>query len=136
MKLRYGEEIMANLKRAGASIGAAKKLVSEGYFDFAASRAYYAAFYAAAALLLSEELAFGKHSGVIAAIHQRFVKTGEMEQRYGRDLNWLFELRGVGDYGVTVHVSRQDAENAIRAAKDFLSMTSMLIEERAGRMGD
>ncbi len=97
MTPKYVEEIAANLQRAEASIRAAKELASGGYYDFVASRSYYAAFYAATALLLSEELDFSKHSGVIASIHQRFVKTGKLDRRYGRDLNWLFELRDVGD---------------------------------------
>ena len=41
----------------------------------------------------------------------------------------LFELRGVGDYGATAHVSRQDAANAVRAAENFLSATKSLIQK-------
>jgi uncharacterized protein (UPF0332 family) len=119
----------ANLQRDETSIRAAKELASGGYYDFVASRAYYAAFYAATALLLGEELEFSKHSGVIASIHQRFVKTGKLDEKYGKDLNWLFELRGVGDYGATTHVSQQDAANATRAAENFLSATKSLIQE-------
>jgi len=96
---KYAEEIAANMARAEESIQAAKQLISTGYYDFAGSRAYYAAFYAATAVLLAEELQYGKHSGVIAAIHRNFVKTGKLDQQFGRDLNWLFELRSVGDYG-------------------------------------
>jgi uncharacterized protein (UPF0332 family) len=73
-------EIAANLERAEQSVQAAKDLLASGYCDFAASRAYYAAFYAAVAILLTEELDFSKHSGVIASIHQRFVKTGKLER--------------------------------------------------------
>ncbi len=51
--------------------------VKKSHYDFAASRAYYAVFYASSALLLKEGLEFGKHSGVIAAIHQKFIKIGE-----------------------------------------------------------
>ncbi|MBN1899928.1 HEPN domain-containing protein [Candidatus Sumerlaeota bacterium] len=47
---------------------------SKNFFDFAASRAYYTAFYCATAVLLNDGLDFSKHSGVIASIHQRFVK--------------------------------------------------------------
>ena len=47
---------------------------------------------------------------------------------YGKDLNWLFELRGVGDYGATVHVSPQDAEKAIGAAEGFLHAVEALIQ--------
>jgi uncharacterized protein (UPF0332 family) len=40
----YADEIAANLERAEQSIQAARHLVSGGYYDFAASRAYYVAF--------------------------------------------------------------------------------------------
>ena len=129
MTLKYAGEITANLQRAEASIRAAKELASKSYYDFVASRAYYAAFYAATALLLSKELEFSRHSGVIASIHQRFVKTGKMDKRHGKDLNWLFELRGVGDYGATIHVSQQDAVRAIEIAEDFLETTKLLIQD-------
>jgi len=78
MQRKYEEEIAANLERAEASIQAAKDLAEGGYYDFVASRAYYAAFYAATAVLLCEELEFGKHSGVISFIHREFQdwKTG------------------------------------------------------------
>jgi uncharacterized protein (UPF0332 family) len=127
MTLRYAEEIAANLERAEKSVRAAKELASGGYYDFVASRAYYAAFYAATAALLHEGLEFAKHSGVIASIHRRFVKAGRLDKKYGKDLNWLFELRGVGDYGATVHVSQQDAERAIRAAEGFVRAMETLI---------
>jgi len=47
---QFADEIAADLERAEQSIQAARQLASGGYYDFAASRAYYAAFYAATAL--------------------------------------------------------------------------------------
>ena len=117
----YEAEVTANIERARESVEAARTLAAEGHFDFAASRAYYAAFYAATAVLLSEGFEFSRHSGVIAAIHQRFVRTGRLDQSYGKDLNWLFELRSIGDYGETRHVPEEDAEKAIDAADAFLN---------------
>ena len=122
-------EIAANVERAEASLQAAKTLAQEGFYDFVASRAYYAAFYAATALLLCDELEFSKHSGVISAIHQYFIRTGRLDERYGKDLNWLFELRGIGDYGAMVHVSQRDAEKAISKAEGFLRAAKMLLNE-------
>jgi uncharacterized protein (UPF0332 family) len=123
----YAKEIAANLERAEQSIRAAQELTAGGFYDFAASRAYYAAFYAATAALLGEGLDLSKHSGVIASIHQRFVKTGKLSKEQGKELNWLFELRNVGDYGVTVHVLQQDAERAIQAAESFLRAIKSLM---------
>ena len=128
MTLPHADEIAANLERAEQSIQAARQLASGGYYDFAASRAYYAAFYAATAVLLSEESEFSKHSAVIASIHQRYVKTGKLSKEQGKSLNWLFELRNVGDYGGTAHVSRSQVEQAIQAAEGFLLAIKSLLQ--------
>jgi uncharacterized protein (UPF0332 family) len=123
----HSAEVKANIERADQAVNAAQKLLLDGYYDFAASRAYYAVFYAASALLLQEGLEFRKHSGVLAAIHQRFIKTGRMEKEFGKNLNWLFELRSVGDYGVTAHVPAADAEQAIDSAMNFLQKARSLL---------
>ncbi len=91
----YSAEIASNLERARTNLDAAKELLEKEYYDIAASRAYYAAFYSASALLLRENIDTNKHSGVIALIHQHFVKTGKLDKEQGKNLNWLFELRGV-----------------------------------------
>jgi uncharacterized protein (UPF0332 family) len=127
MTPEYEQEIAAHLERAEQSIQAAKDLVVKGYYDFAASRAYYAAFYGAAAVLLNGGLDFSKHSGVIASIHQRFVKTGKLSKEQGKDWNRLFEIRNVGDYGGTAHVSEPQAERAILAAESFLRAIKSLL---------
>ena len=129
MTLKYADEIEANLARALQSLEAAQELSSGAYYDFAASRAYYAAFYAATALLLSKELTFSKHGGVVASIHRDFVKTGRLDVRQGRNLNWLFELRSIGDYGGLAHVTEPEAKQAIRAASEFLKAIQVLLEQ-------
>lgn len=120
MSGQYTEEVVAHLERAQKSIEAAKQLVAGLYYDFAAGRAYYAAFYAATAILLHDGVEMSKHSAVIAAVHQRYIKTGKLDKAQGKSLNWLFELRGVGDYGGLAHVSRLEVEQAITAAEQFL----------------
>ncbi len=123
----HADEIASNLERAKTNLQAARDLSEKGYHDIAASRAYYAAFYAASALLVNKGLDSGKHSGVIALIHQHFVKTGELDKEQGKNLNWLFELRGVGDYGVSVHVASGEAFRAIRVAEKFLESAKRIL---------
>ena len=120
-------EIFANLQRAETNLRAAKVLIDKEYFDIAAARAYYAAFYAASALLLSQDIDTNKHSGVIALIHQHFVKTGKLDKEQGKSLNWLFEIRGVGDYGVSVHVASGEAYLAVQVAERFLESTKQIL---------
>jgi uncharacterized protein (UPF0332 family) len=124
----HGEEIASNLERADTNLQAAGELLDKGYYDVCASRAYYAAFYAASALLLNEGIDTSKHSGVIALIHQHFVKSGQLGKEQGRNLNWLFELRSVGDYGVSLHVTMDDARRAVLVAEDFLRVVKGLLK--------
>ena len=125
----YDEEIAATLERAGTNLQVAGELLEKGYYDVCASRAYYTAFYAASALLLNEGIDTSKHSGVIALIHQHFVKTGKLSKEQGRNLNWLFELRSVGDYGVSMHVAQDDANRAVNTAVDFFDAVKALLKE-------
>jgi uncharacterized protein (UPF0332 family) len=55
------------LWRARCSLAAARLLFEAGYPDLAVSQGYYAMDYSASALLRGENLAFSKHSAVIAA---------------------------------------------------------------------
>jgi uncharacterized protein (UPF0332 family) len=124
----YRKEIQANLDRSTESIEAAKLLLQSGFPDFAASRAYYAIFYAATALLLQEGQEFSKHSGVIAAIHRQFIRSNQLPKEMGKTLNWLFELRSIADYGETQRVPTEDAELAIQSATSFVQAVRKLIE--------
>ena len=114
------DEIQAYLKRAQESLDASKKLFQQGYFEISASRSYYAAFYAASALLLKGGYRFSKHGGVIAGLHQHFIKPGLLPTQLGKDLRSLFDLRGTGDYHVTMDISKIEAEEALSKAQKFI----------------
>lgn len=121
-------EISSHLERATSSLQAAKLLLAGEFPNDAASRAYYAVFHAASALLLAQNLSFRSHTGVLRAISLNVVKPGLLDQRYGRDLNWLAELRQPADYGELRNVSLADAEEAIQIADRFLNQVQILLD--------
>jgi uncharacterized protein (UPF0332 family) len=104
-------------ERAESSLAAARTLLDEGFADFAASRAYYAAFYAATAALLARDERFKTHSGVQRAVNLHFVKPGLLGRELGQELDWLGKLRIVGDYGQRRHVPAEEARRAIDVAE-------------------
>jgi len=73
-------EQAALLKKAKDSLDASRLLVERAFYDFAVSRAYYSMFYIAEAFLFGEGLSFSKHSAVIAAFGQHFIRTGRVSQ--------------------------------------------------------
>jgi len=88
-------------------------LLKDDYVDFAASRAYYAMFYAIEALLLSKGLAFSKHSAVISTFGKEFIKTGLLDARFHRSVMEAFDVRNAGDYGSMHAVSEEKARQII-----------------------
>ena len=59
------------LGKARRNIRSARMLLADGDCDTAVSRAYFAMFYVAEALLLSKSLAYSKHSAVIAGCQRQ-----------------------------------------------------------------
>jgi len=114
------ESVLELLNKSERSIDAAKLLLSDGYPDFAASRAYYAMFYILQALMLERNLSYSKHSGVIGAFGKEFVKTGIFDIRFHRFILSAFDLRNTGDYGNSQAVSDEKAAQTIAEAVELL----------------
>ncbi len=108
-------------ERAAQALHSAKNLLSGGDSDGAASRAYYAAFYAVSALFALEGKTFTKHSALESAVHRDLVKAGLWSETLGEDYTYLRETRETGDYGGAVHVTRDEADSAIQAAERILT---------------
>ena len=87
------------LKLADENVEAAKLLLQNRFPAIASSRAYYAMFNAAEAMLLSEDLSFSKHSAVISAFGQHFAKTGLVPTHLHRAILTAQEDRQAADYG-------------------------------------
>jgi uncharacterized protein (UPF0332 family) len=83
----------------------------------AASRAYYAAFYAVSAALALQRKSYRKHCAVEAAVHRDFVKAGLWPKEIGQAYSGLLELRTLGDYGEVGNVKPENAKLAIEAAE-------------------
>jgi uncharacterized protein (UPF0332 family) len=120
-------EVNKLLDKARASQRAAGLLQNEGFSDFAASRAYYAMFYAAEALLLDRGLSFASHAAVIAAFGKEFAKTGVLDQRLHRYLIDAQDLRNVGDYATGAAISAEQVEDLMAWTEEFLTEAEALL---------
>jgi uncharacterized protein len=85
------------MARARATLGDADVLIEASRWNSALNRLYYAAFYAARALLATQNLDSSRHSGVISLFQEHFVRTGVVLQDTARALPRLFEKRQTTD---------------------------------------
>jgi uncharacterized protein (UPF0332 family) len=92
------EQLRNMLSKARRSLKAAQAHLTEADFDFAASRAYYAAFYAMEAALLTKGVTCSTHGGVLTTFSERFIKTGVLPCDFGAKAARLFRERQIGDY--------------------------------------
>lgn len=113
-------DITAQLNKAEQSLAAAELLLRQGYGEFAASRAYYAMLYAAEALLASRGQSYSSHAAVQAAYGREFAKSGDLDVRFHRWLLDAQDLRNVGDYGIGIVISDEQAGQVIAWAREFL----------------
>nr|MDO8075764.1 HEPN domain-containing protein [Candidatus Freyarchaeota archaeon] len=72
--MKKEETIKALISTAERSLDAAKELFSKKHYDFSVSRAYYAMFYCAEALLFVKDMSFSKHAAVISDFGREYVK--------------------------------------------------------------
>jgi len=101
------------LSRARDAFAEGEHLFARGSFNGSVNRFYYAAFYAARALLAVRELDSSRHSGVIALFQKHFVKSGLVPMETAKALPRAFEKRQKSDYGDFSEVTAQEAQ-AIR----------------------
>lgn len=121
------EDQAALLEQAHQSIAAAGVLLDAGYAGFAASRAYYAMFYAARALREGEGLSFSKHSAVIAAFGQHFARTGRLPAEHHRHFIQAELVRREGDYGVTSTVTPDQVKETLARADRFVALAEQYL---------
>jgi len=132
--LKFEKEILSLLEKARRSIKASKVLFSEGDYDFAISRAYYAMFYCAEAVLLTKELRFKKHSGVIAMFGKEFVKTGLLPEKLHQYLIDAYSEREKGDYEALYLQSEDEARKIIERAEEFIFEIEKFLKEKGYKL--
>ncbi len=115
------KEAEALIKKAHRYLKSAEMLLQDKDFESSVSRAYYSMFFCAEAALLTRNLSFSSHKGVISAFGKHFIKTGIFPKEFGRELNRAFEKRQIGDYEYTSLISNEDAEEILDNGKQFIN---------------
>ena len=77
--------------------------------------------------LLERRLPFRKHSGVRAAFHREFIKTGLLDVEWGKLYDQLFEDRQEGDYVALTSFDQDYVESQITRCRNFLIALQPLI---------
>jgi uncharacterized protein (UPF0332 family) len=123
-------EVLAFMQEARDALKDAELLLEKDRLKGAVSRAYYAVFNAARAMLAAQGMGAKTHKGTIRLFHLHLIKdklvTGEM----GVILSDLHEERELADYhAMTENFERIDVERDVAKAKEFVEMAERFIKK-------
>lgn len=126
--------IKGYMEKARNKLSVAKKLLDSKAYDDAVSRAYYAVFHAAQAMLLIEGLSADTHHGVVTLFGLHFVKTGKIDKKFGRYLANLKDNRENGDYEIFSTIDEEVAQKAVKEAGEFVAEINEFITQKIGEI--
>ncbi len=114
------ENIAVELERGAGSLKSAEILLREGQYPDAVSRAYYAAFHYARALLLTLGEEPLTHAGVERLLHRDLVRGGPLDPDVARIFGRLQKNRLDADYTSEIVFTARAAEDEVAAARAFI----------------
>ncbi len=124
-------EIGLYIKNAREMLSVAQLNLENGFHTSAINRAYYAIFYAAAAVLVTQSQVRGKHSGVISAFRERFVKSGLFNTEYSDIYGRIMDHRNAGDYELDVSLGEEKAEADFQDAARFVKQVEAWLKQES-----
>lgn len=80
-------------------------------------------------MLSTQSLARSKHSGVISAFRQHFVKPGLTEPEYSDIYGLLMDHRQISDYELELTISDQQAESDLQDAARFVDRVESWLKQ-------
>jgi len=114
------ENALEERARGDEALAAARHLLDGTFYSDAVSRAYYAAFHWARALLVSRGIEPRTHRGTIQLIVLHFVKEGHLAESDAATLAHLETYRELSDYNAAASFTRAQAEEEIARAGQFI----------------
>ena len=124
------EEAKKELIRAEKSLESANVLLSNGFYEDAISRAYYAVLHAAKASLTLLNVNVESHRAVRRLFSQHLIKTGKIAGKYARILGAEQDERLKADYDVLYSPDEEDARECASDAREFLSAIKNYLKEQ------
>lgn len=102
---------------AEETLTVARECYENNHYKDAINRSYYAAFYAARAVLAIEGTDFKRHKDVIAYFNRNYIATEKISKELGRKLARLQQKREQSDYDDFYIASQSEAQKQLESAE-------------------
>lgn len=112
--------IAYKIEKSRQTLREADLLAASGFYNAAVNRLYYAVYYAASALMVSNLLETATHKGIKTMLGLKFIHTGKLEREYGQIYQRLYDSRQAGDYEDFVYYDKDAYEELYPLAVKFI----------------
>lgn len=119
-----------HMARGEKSLQASKMLNEKELYEDAISRAYYAAYHASKAMLISIGEDSRTHRGHQHLLYTHFVKTEIMDMELHKGFADLLNFRADADYGIIPRFGHSEVEQGIDTATNILKFAQKWLEDR------
>lgn len=116
------------LNSALETMETANLCVENKHYKDAINRCYYAAFYAAKAVLALEAVDFKRHKDVVAYFNKNYIATNKLPREVGKKLANLQRKRENSDYDDFFVASLEETEKQLKAAKYIIEQIQKYLE--------
>ena len=121
-----GEDLaLYSIDAAKEDLKSAKILRDASCFKGANNRAYYAIFHAINAIHALNGVAYKKHKDAIANFNKEYVKTEIFPKEIGRKIAGVEEIRHASDYDDFYIATRDEVDEQISIAEEFIKMVEV-----------
>lgn len=126
------KDILINyrLEQAKNTIAEVTILIEAGLLNVAVNRIYYGIFYGLNALALKYEFQSSKHLQLMGWFNKTFIKTGQIDIKYGRILRDAFKNRSDGDYVPFISFQKEDMFTMQSDMTEFITMIDSFLRNK------
>lgn len=121
------EFIRLRIKLADDKLRLAKKLLTDKEYRDAISRAYYAMYHIAKAILFLKGKDPYTHRGVNIFFNKIFTKTKIIDKKYSYMLARAQEKREDSDYDIIIEPTQKEAQETVKNAEEFIKKCKEII---------
>jgi len=108
------------IEQARECLHSAEAIININHYKDAANRSYYCIFHSMRALLALDGFDSKKHSGIISEFRKSYIKTGKFSAKFSDTIRDAFEIRIDSDYHDFYVISKEEVQQQIDNAKEFL----------------
>jgi len=115
------EKAIQSIKKAHQWLKESENSLNGTAFNSSILSSYMVMFHAARSILFIDGYREKSHVCIARYLEEKYVKTGKLERKWVELLDHSREIRHNDQYDLTFISTKEDAEHALKSARDFLS---------------